>query len=62
VFFGNIAGLEVVHPMSMVILGGLVTSTFFTLFGVPAIFLMFGGGSEPALDLDPIMVSTEEKV
>jgi len=62
VFFGNIAGLEVVHPMSMVILGGLVTSTFFTLFGVPAIFLMFGGGSEPELDLGPMMVSAEEKV
>ena len=62
VIFGNIAGLEVVHPMATVILGGLVTSTLFTLVGVPVIFLMFGAGSEPELDLGPVMVSIEEKV
>jgi CzcA family heavy metal efflux pump len=62
VVFGNIAGLEVVHPMATVILGGLVTSTLFTLVGVPVIFLMFGAGSEPELDLGPVMVPTEEKV
>lgn len=62
VIFGNIAGLEIVHPMATVILGGLVTSTLFTLVGVPVIFLMFGADSEPELDLGPVMVPTEEKV
>jgi len=62
IFFGNIAGLEIVYPMAIVILGGLVTTTFFSLVGVPAIYLMFGANSEPDLDLGPLMISTAEEV
>ena len=43
-FLGNRAGLEIVHPMAVVILGGLVTSTLLSLFVVPALYLSFGGG------------------
>ena len=32
---GGIAGLEIVHPMAVVILGGLVSSTLVTLIVVP---------------------------
>jgi Cu/Ag efflux pump CusA len=46
--FGDIAGLEIVRPMTMVVLGGLVTSTVLNLFIVPAIYLRFGGSAEPA--------------
>jgi Cu/Ag efflux pump CusA len=46
---GNPAGLEIVHPMSVVVLGGLVTSTLLSLFVVPALYLRFGGGPRPAL-------------
>jgi Cu/Ag efflux pump CusA len=35
---GNVAGNELVRPMAIVILGGLVTATLFTLFILPAIF------------------------
>ncbi|MGH3345294.1 MAG: efflux RND transporter permease subunit [Carbonactinosporaceae bacterium] len=38
---GDVAGLEVVRPMAAVILGGLVTTTFFSLFLVPALYLRF---------------------
>ena len=41
-------GLEIVHPMSMVVLGGLVTSTLLSLFVLPALYLRFGG-SRPTL-------------
>ena len=41
-------GLEVVHPMAMVFLGGLLTSTLFSLFVLPALYLRFGG-REPTL-------------
>jgi Cu/Ag efflux pump CusA len=54
-FFGDIAGLEIVHPMAVVILGGLVTSTVFNLFVVPVLYLKFGSIPETAalgLDLD----------
>ncbi len=42
VLFGDIPGLEVVRPMAIVILGGLVTSTLLSLFVMPALYLRFG--------------------
>ena len=45
---GSPPGLEVVHPMATIILGGLVTSTLLSLFVLPALYLRFGG-HEPAL-------------
>jgi Cu/Ag efflux pump CusA len=52
VMFGNIAGLEIVRPMAIVVLGGLVTTTWFALAGVPAIYLLFGGKLEPDFELE----------
>jgi len=48
-FAGSRAGLEVVHPMALVIIGGLVTSTLLSLFAVPALYLRFGGAAQPAI-------------
>ena len=36
-------GQEIEHPMAIVILGGLLTSTLLNLFVVPALYLRFGG-------------------
>ena len=44
VIAGNIPGHEIEHPMAIVILGGLVTSTLLNLFIVPALYLRFGKG------------------
>jgi Cu/Ag efflux pump CusA len=33
------AGEEILHPLALVVLGGLVTSTLFTLFVLPALYL-----------------------
>ena len=38
---GSIPGHEIEHPMAVVILGGLVTSTALTLFVVPVLYLRF---------------------
>src|SRR3712207_4157815 len=46
VLFGDRAGLEIVSPMAVVILGGLVTSTLLNLFIVPALYVRFGASSE----------------
>jgi Cu/Ag efflux pump CusA len=43
---GDSPGHEVEHPMAVVILGGLVTSTLLTLFLVPVFYLKFGASSE----------------
>jgi Cu/Ag efflux pump CusA len=36
------SGHEIEHPMAVVILGGLFTSTLLNLFLLPAIYLRFG--------------------
>ena len=48
--FGNIAGHEILHPMAIAVLGGLVTTTLVSLFVVPPLYLRFGAAAEP-LDL-----------
>jgi hypothetical protein len=60
-FAGNIAGLEIAQPLAVVVLGGLITTTIFSLAGVPAMYLLFGEKREPDLDL-PVTVVTEEEM
>ena len=45
---GTIPGHEIEHPMALVILGGLATSTFVNLLVVPSLYLRFGRGQQPA--------------
>ena len=39
---GSIPGNEIEHPMAIVILGGLITSTLLNLFVLPSLYLRFG--------------------
>jgi CzcA family heavy metal efflux pump len=39
---GNLPGHEIEHPMAVVITGGLISSTFLTLFVLPALYLRLG--------------------
>jgi len=48
-FLGSRAGLEIVHPTALVVMGGLVTSTLLSLFIVPALYLRVGAGAQPAM-------------
>jgi CzcA family heavy metal efflux pump len=45
---GSRAGYEIEHPLAVVILGGLVTSTLLNLFIVPALYLKYGRPATPA--------------
>jgi CzcA family heavy metal efflux pump len=47
VIMGNVAGLEIVHPMAIVMLGGLITTTLLSLFMLPVLYLRFGAGPQP---------------
>jgi len=47
VIMGNVAGLEIVNPMAIVMLGGLITSTLLSLFVLPVLYLRFGAGAQP---------------
>jgi CzcA family heavy metal efflux pump len=46
VIAGDIPGHEIEHPMAIVILGGLLTSTLLNLFVVPSLYLRFGKPKE----------------
>jgi CzcA family heavy metal efflux pump len=47
VVLGSRPGQEIEHPMAIVILGGLVTSTLLNLFVVPALYLRLGRPRRP---------------
>jgi Cu/Ag efflux pump CusA len=48
VFFGSIAGQEIVKPMAVVVIGGLVTTVLTVLLVLPPLYLRFA--PPPALD------------
>jgi Cu/Ag efflux pump CusA len=49
VIAGSIPGQEIEHPMAIVILGGLITSTLLNLFVIPSLYLRFGAsGRRPS--------------
>ncbi|HZD10151.1 MAG TPA: efflux RND transporter permease subunit [Candidatus Binatia bacterium] len=54
VLLGNIPGHEVVRPIAIVVLGGLVTSALLNIFVLPALYLRFGTSREPDLGLVPV--------
>lgn len=58
-FFGGLAGLELVRPMAAVILGGLVTSATFNLFVLPALYLRFGARGEGDLERFDMVIDGE---
>jgi Cu/Ag efflux pump CusA len=57
--FGSIPGQEMLQPLAVVVLGGLVTSTVLNLFVLPILYLRFGTNPEPAMEFmpEPAMVS-----
>jgi Cu/Ag efflux pump CusA len=52
-FMGDLPGLEIVRPMAITILGGLVSAALLNLFIVPALYLGLRVSSVHELDLAP---------
>ncbi len=50
VVFGRIPGLEIAQPTAIVIIGGLLASTLFTLFVIPVLYLLLGAGARRQAD------------
>jgi CzcA family heavy metal efflux pump len=53
VVMGDVAGLEVMRPMAIFVLGGLVTSTLLVLFILPSIYLR--SGPSPVSETDTLL-------
>jgi len=49
------AGAEIRRPMAITVMAGLVSSTFLTLFIIPMVYDLFGGGDKVPVE------STEEE-
>jgi Cu/Ag efflux pump CusA len=47
-FRSNVFGYEIVRPMAVVILGGLITSTLLNLFVLPPLYLRFAPSAQPS--------------
>ncbi|HEV2773503.1 MAG TPA: efflux RND transporter permease subunit [Thermoleophilaceae bacterium] len=60
VVLGDMPGLEIAHPMAIVVLGGLVTSTLVSLFVLPALYLRFGTAEPGVRPEDELVYGWEE--
>ena len=47
IVWGDQPGHEIEHPLAIVILGGLISSTVLNLALMPSLYLRFGGGAGP---------------
>lgn len=54
VVLGNLPGFEIVRPMAIIIIGGLVISTLLNMLVVPALYLRYGANREMDLDVMPV--------
>jgi len=54
VLLGNVAGFEIVSPMAIIIIGGVLVSTLLNLFALPALYLRYGATREADLGLQPV--------
>ena len=54
---GDIPGLEIIRPMTIVVLGGLITTSLLNLFVLPAFYLRYGASREQDLELAPTNVA-----
>jgi Cu/Ag efflux pump CusA len=61
VVVGPISGFEILQPMAVVVLGGLVTTTVLTLFVVPVLYLRYGFSSDRDIWTDELPVPVPER-
>jgi Cu/Ag efflux pump CusA len=56
VLMGEVAGLELVRPLGVVMLGGLLTSTVLALLVMPALYLRYGFVAAPDLSAEELVI------
>jgi Cu/Ag efflux pump CusA len=59
---GDAIGFEIARPAAVAILGGLVTSTAFTLIVLPAAYLRYGSLAEPDVSGDDVLPTFDEEL
>ncbi|MCB9290045.1 MAG: efflux RND transporter permease subunit [Lewinellaceae bacterium] len=56
---GNVPGLEMLHPMSLVMIGGLVSSLLVNLLVMPALYLQFGKVPDTVIEEEKAMLELD---
>jgi Cu/Ag efflux pump CusA len=51
--FGKLPGAEVLHPLALAVIGGLVTSTLLALLVLPALYLRLAPSAQPPVEGEP---------
>jgi Cu/Ag efflux pump CusA len=62
VIVGSVPGFELLHPMAVAVLGGLVTVVLVTMFVVPVLYLRFGSVSDQDAWTDELLSPAPEPV
>jgi Cu/Ag efflux pump CusA len=62
IILGNVPGLEIIFPMSVVVIGGSITSFILNLFVLPGLYLQFGEVSEKMLKEERSMLELDVDV
>lgn len=58
-FMGGAPGFEMLHPLSLATLGGLLTSFAVNLFALPALYLAFGRVSDAVMEEEKAMLELD---
>ena len=58
-YFGQIPGLEMVYPMAIVVLGGMISTALVSLYVLPALYLWLKEEPLPDIVSEPITVDDE---
>ena len=58
-FMANAPGLEMLHPMALVMLGGLASSLLVSLFVMPALYLQFGKVPDNVMEEEKAMLELD---
>ncbi len=59
IFFGNSPGMELLHPMSLVVIGGLITSLIVNLYVLPSLYYRFGRIPEKTIGEEQSIIDLE---
>ena len=61
-FLGDVPGLELVRPLAVAVLGGLVTTAAINFFALPALYLSLRVTSVDELELPPLAGVAEQEI
>jgi Cu/Ag efflux pump CusA len=59
-FGGGAPGLEIIRPMAIVILGGLITAALLNLVVIPSFYLRYGSAAKPDLSTEDVFAEERE--